>query len=45
MSAPAAKKQKTGGIYDLTCTTLDGKDYAMSQLKGKVALIVNVASH
>jgi glutathione peroxidase-family protein len=48
MSAPAAKKQKTtidAEIYGLTSTTLEGNEFAMSQLKGKVGLIVNVASH
>jgi glutathione peroxidase len=31
-------------IYDLTVTNVDGEPFALSQLKGKVTLVVNVAS-
>jgi len=33
-----------GGIYDLTVKDIDGKDVALSSYKGKVLLVVNVAS-
>lgn len=35
---------KTKSIYDYTVKTIDGNEYAMSQLKGKKVMIVNVAS-
>ncbi|WP_085535483.1 glutathione peroxidase [Massilibacteroides vaginae] len=33
-----------GSFYDFTVKTIDGKDYPLSQLKGKKVLVVNVAS-
>ena len=32
-------------FHDLTAKDIDGKEYKMSQLKGKKVLVVNVASH
>lgn len=32
------------GIYDIKETAIDGKEYPLSQLKGKTVLIVNLAS-
>ncbi len=32
-------------IYDFTVQDIDGKDVSLSQYKGKVLLVVNVASH
>ena len=39
--APADPK----GPLDFTLTDIDGKPYPLSQLKGKVVLLINVASH
>lgn len=37
-------KEKDMNIYDFNVKTIDGKEISMSQYKGKVLLIVNVAS-
>ena len=37
-------KENTMNIYDFEVKTIDGKIISMSQYKGKVLLIVNVAS-
>ena len=37
-----AQNKKT--FYDFTATTIDGKPYPLSQLKGKKVLVVNTAS-
>jgi glutathione peroxidase len=37
-------KEKQMNIYDFNVKTIDGKEISMSQYKGKVLLIVNVAS-
>ena len=43
-----AEESKDGyvetSIYDFTCKDIDGNDLALSYFKGKVCLIVNVAS-
>lgn len=39
----ALQAQKTS-FYDFTVKTIDGKDFPLSQLKGKKVLVVNVAS-
>jgi len=36
--------EKSMSIYDLSVQTIDGKEISMSEYKGKVLLIVNVAS-
>lgn len=41
-AAPAAKESK--GVLELTLKDIDGKDVALSQYKGKVVMIVNVAT-
>lgn len=41
-SESAEKDQKT--FHDFTVKTIDGKDYDLSQLKGKKVVVVNVAS-
>lgn len=44
-SANDKEKQKVGqSIYDLTMKDIDGKDVSLDVYKGKVCLIVNVAS-
>jgi glutathione peroxidase len=45
-NAPATQPGGTGGVSPLTFTVkdIDGKDYDLAQLKGKVVMIVNVAS-
>lgn len=35
---------QTKNFHDFTVQSIDGKDYALSQLKGKKVLVVNVAS-
>lgn len=40
--APAIAQQKT--FHDFTVKSIDGKDFPLSQLKGKKVLVVNVAS-
>lgn len=37
-------KPEMGSLYDLKANDLDGRPYDLSQLKGKVALVCNVAS-
>src|SRR6476660_4200253 len=32
------------GFYDVKETSIDGKEFAMDQLKGKTVLVVNIAS-
>ena len=45
-SAPAmAKDGKPAGPLDFTAKDIHGQDVALSQYKGKVVMIVNVASH
>lgn len=44
------KRQKVvdnapGAFYGHACTTLAGEPYDLGQLKGKVVLVENVASH
>jgi len=39
-----ASEENTMNIYDFNVTTIEGKNIAMSKYKGKVLLIVNVAS-
>ena len=39
-----AKDVKMNSIYDFTVNTIDGKETTLEQYKGKVMLIVNVAS-
>ena len=36
--------EQTSGIYDITVKDIDGSDVSLSNYKGKVLLIVNVAS-
>ncbi len=47
-TAPAAKAEpvveQTPGIYDITVKDMDGNDVSLANYKGKVLLIVNVAS-
>ena len=43
-SAPAAAPAPAGSLFDLTANSLDGKPVDLSQYKGKVVLVVNVAS-
>ena len=38
-------KMENKNIYDITVKDMDGKDVQLSDYKGKVLLIVNVASH
>jgi glutathione peroxidase len=48
VALPASAQQKTGGavtsFYDLNTMSLDGKPGNLAQYKGKVSLVVNVAS-
>lgn len=41
---PLSLAGQSKSFYDFTVKTIDGKDYALSQLKGKKVLVVNVAS-
>lgn len=43
-SAKAVKADKADGAYAFTMKTIDGKEKHLSDYKGKVALVVNVAS-
>lgn len=43
-NAQKSEVKMDGDIYKYSAKTLDGKDVSMSQYKGKVLLIVNVAS-
>ena len=36
--------QESASLYDLQCTTLEGKSVDLGQYRGKVALVVNTAS-
>ena len=36
--------EQTSGIYDITVKDIDGSDVSLANYKGKVLLIVNVAS-
>ena len=42
-SEPAPKK-KPLSVYDFKVKTIDGKDYDLKKLAGKVLMVVNVAS-
>jgi glutathione peroxidase len=44
MSVTAVISAQSGSFYDLKTKTLLGKDGALAQYKGKVSLVVNVAS-
>lgn len=44
MLFPVALLAQGNSFYDFTVKTIDGQDYALSQLKGKKVLVVNVAS-
>lgn len=44
MTSATTADKKPGSIYDFTVKNIDGKDVPLSQYKGKVLLIVNVAS-
>ncbi|MDR3235591.1 MAG: glutathione peroxidase [Prevotellaceae bacterium] len=44
MAAALAGCAPTDGFYSYTVKTIDGADFALSQLKGKKVLVVNVAS-
>ena len=44
LDAQLAKLKGIDSFFDLTSTDLDGNPYPFSQLKGKVTVIVNVAS-
>jgi glutathione peroxidase len=39
-----SQQKSTGGFYDFTVKTIDGKDFPLSGLKGKKVMIVNTAS-
>ncbi|GHV25273.1 glutathione peroxidase [Bacteroidia bacterium] len=41
---PCCAKSQQSSIYDFTVKTIDGEDFALSSLKGKKVMIVNVAS-
>jgi glutathione peroxidase len=43
-AAPAPKEEKVKGPLDYKLTDIDGKEHDLSQYKGKVVLLVNVAS-
>jgi glutathione peroxidase len=43
-AAPVAKEQKPAGPLDFTVKTIDGKQQKLSDYRGKVVMIVNVAS-
>ena len=45
MNAQTTGPEKQAAIYDLTMTSIDGEPIPLSTYKGKVLLIVNVASH
>ncbi len=44
MIASAGVNAQTKSFYDFTVKTIDGGDFALSQLKGKKVLVVNTAS-
>ena len=41
---PEPVVEQTSGIYDITVKDMDGSDVSLANYKGKVLLIVNVAS-
>ncbi len=43
-AAPADAENKSASPLDFTVKDIDGKDYDLQQLKGRVVMIVNVAS-
>src|SRR6266403_71827 len=40
-----AEEKMAKSVFDFKLNDIDGKEYALSQNKGKVTLLVNVASH
>jgi glutathione peroxidase len=44
LAATEVSGQQKPSFYDYTVTTLDGKEFPLSQLKGKKVLVVNTAS-
>lgn len=44
LMATTIKAQDMKTLYDFTMTTLDGKEFDLSQLKGKKVMVVNTAS-
>ena len=42
--AEPAPKKKPLSVYDFKVKTIDGKDYDLKKLAGKVLMVVNVAS-
>jgi glutathione peroxidase len=45
MVSLTAAEKASGGIYDFTMKSIDGKSIPLSSYKGKVVLLVNVASY
>lgn len=45
MQLNASENAISTDFYSYTCKTIDGKEYNLSELKGKKVMIVNVASH
>jgi glutathione peroxidase len=41
---PCVLSAQKGNLHDFTVQTIDGKEFSMSELKGKKVMIVNVAS-
>lgn len=41
---PVSAMSQSSSFYDYTVKTIDGKDFSLSELKGKKVLVVNVAS-
>jgi len=41
---PVSAISQNASFYDFTVKTIDGKDFSLSELKGKKVLVVNVAS-
>jgi glutathione peroxidase len=41
---PAPEEKKPTSVHDFTVKTIDGKDYDLKKLSGKVLMLVNVAS-
>ena len=44
MWAPTAKVARMSHLYDLTMRSITGDDVALADFRGKVLLVVNVAS-
>ena len=44
VAEPEPVVEQTSGIYDITVKDIDGSDVSLANYKGKVLLIVNVAS-